>query len=119
MCRLFLFVSKLTARTNQLYIAQSGDEEAMVEVGFHAFSFSWVYVRDNLGARYLLAGGVQVAGGRVRMMVRLMDVETRSVRRCGAVPEAAWIPTHSYFFGKSSVKFTRNPQSGPPSGFSA
>jgi len=50
------------------------------------------------------------------MFARLVS---RQGRRCGAVPEGAWIPTHSYFFGKSSVKFTRNPQSGPPSGFSA
>ena len=37
MCRVVPIVSKLTARTNQLYIAQFGDEEPWLEVGFHAF----------------------------------------------------------------------------------
>ncbi|CAN7420720.1 adenylate cyclase [Pararhizobium sp. LjRoot255] len=58
-------------------------------------------VRDGLGARYLLAGGVRVAGGKVRVTVRLVDTSDGSILWSQDYDEV--LDTHEPFAIQSDV----------------
>jgi TolB-like protein len=58
-------------------------------------------VRDGLGAHYLLAGGVRVAGGKVRVTVRLVDTSNGSILWSQNYDET--LDTHETFAIQSNV----------------